>query len=183
MFARGYFRAGRTCIPAGAPVLFLALAIPAAALAEQNLQPIELPKAQITGGMPLMQALALRRTTRAFGDEALPLQTLSNLLWASFGVNRSRGVKAGLGRTAPSAMNSQDIEIDVVLATGIYIYEAEANQLRPVAAGDARAKICQPGGEKAAVTLVFVAPAKDDFARSMRDSSARMPISSPRPKA
>jgi hypothetical protein len=80
-----------------------------------------LPKPQITAGLPLMQALAQRKTTRAFQDKPLPLQTLSNLLWAAFGVNRPRDVKPELGRTAPSAMNSQDIELDVVLAGGVYV--------------------------------------------------------------
>src|ERR1039457_7447729 len=93
--------------------------------------PIQWPKPQIAAGMPLMQALAKRQTTRAFLDQPLPLQTLSNLLWAAFGVNRLREVMPGLGRTAPSAMNSQDIELDVVLADGVYVYEAEANRLRP----------------------------------------------------
>ena len=63
--------------------------------------PIQLPKPQTGAGMPLMQALAKRQTTRAFEDNPLPLQTLSNLLWAAFGVNRPRDVKPGLGRTAP----------------------------------------------------------------------------------
>lgn len=127
--------------------------------------PIQLPSPQITGGAPLMQALAHRQTTRAFEDKPLPLQTLSNLLWAAFGVNRPRQVKAGLGRTAPSAMNSQDIELDVVTADGVYVYEAEANRLRPVVAGDLRGKIGAPPAARAAVTLVFVAPVKDDWAQ------------------
>lgn len=125
--------------------------------------PIQLPAPQITAGMPLMQALAHRQTTRSFEDKPLPLQTLSNLLWAAFGVNRPRQVKAGLGRTAPSAMNSQDIELDVVTSDGIYVYEAEANRLRPVVAGDLRAKMGAPPAGQAAVTLVYVAAVKDDW--------------------
>ena len=77
-----------------------------------ELQPIPLPKPEITGGMPLMQALGARKTTRVFMDKPLPLQTLSNLLWAAFGINRSRGVKPGVGRTAPSAYNKQDITLE-----------------------------------------------------------------------
>ncbi|MGB8258700.1 MAG: SagB/ThcOx family dehydrogenase [Terracidiphilus sp.] len=129
----------------------------------QTLEPIVLPKPQVTQGLPLMQALALRRTTRAFADRPLPLQTLSNLLWAAFGVNRTRQEKPGLGRTAPSAMNSQDIEIDVVLPAGVYVYEAEPHRLRPVAAGDQRAKMGAPPAGQAAVTLVYVAKEKDAF--------------------
>ena len=79
-------------------------------------QPLQLPEPQTTGGKPLMQALAERRTTRVFRDEGLSPRTLSNLLWAAFGVNRPRDLKLGLGRTAPSAMNKQEVEIYVVLA-------------------------------------------------------------------
>jgi nitroreductase len=127
--------------------------------------PIQLPKPQMTGGMPLMQALAKRETTRAFADKPLPLQTLSNLLWAAFGVNRPREVKAGLGRTAPSAMNKQEIELDVVLAAGVYVYEAEQNLLRPVVAGDVRRKVGTAAAVNAAVTIVYVADDKLDYAQ------------------
>jgi nitroreductase len=130
-----------------------------------DLRIVQLPRPEISAGMPLMQALAARRTTRAFQNKPLPLQTLSNLLWAAFGVNRPREVKPGLGRTAPSAMNSQDIEIDVVLAEGAYVYDAEANRLRPVAVGDLRAKMGAPPAGQAAVTLVYVAAVKDDWAQ------------------
>ena len=130
-----------------------------------ELTPIQLPKPEITGGMPLMQALSARKTTRAFMDKPLPLQTLSNLLWAAFGVNRSRDVKPGLGRTAPSARNTQDITLEVVLAGGVYVYEAEQNMLRPVLAGDVRAAISPAPAAHAAVTTVYVAPAKDDYAQ------------------
>lgn len=112
-----------------------------------------------------MQALAARHTTRAFADRPLPQQELSNLLWAAFGVNRPRSVKPGLGRTAPSAMNSQDIELEVVMAQGAYTYDAEHNLLRPLRSGDVRAEISPSAAERAAVTVVFVAPAKDDFAQ------------------
>ena len=131
----------------------------------QELKPIQLPKPQVTAGMPLMQALADRKTTRAFQDKPLPEQTLSNLLWAAFGVNRPREVKTGLGRTAPSAMNKQEIEIDVVLAQGVFVYDAEANLLRPVVGGDERAKMGAPPAGHAAVTLVYVAQANLDYAQ------------------
>ena len=153
-------RLAARCLAALVSVLFLLGATPA--LCQQA--PITLPKPQITGGMPLMQALTLRRTTRTFADKALPLQTLSNLLWAAFGVNRPREVKEGLGRTAPSAMNRQEVELYVVLAEGVYVYEAEKNLLRPLAAGDARAKVSPGDAAHAAVTLIYVADAKLSFA-------------------
>jgi len=155
------------------PPIALALGAQLAACRAQSVAPaaagelktIQLPKPEITAGMPLMQALAQRKTTRAFLDKPLPLQTLSNLLWAAFGVNRSRDVKPGLGRTAPSAMNKQEVEIYAVLAQGAYVYDAEANILRPVAAGDLRARMGAPPAGLAAVTLVYVADAKLDYAQ------------------
>ncbi|HEV2324825.1 MAG TPA: SagB/ThcOx family dehydrogenase [Terracidiphilus sp.] len=127
--------------------------------------PIELPKPQITGGMPLMQALAQRQTTRAFRDQPLSRQMLSNLLWAAFGVNRPRDVKPGLGRTAPSAMNRQEIELDVVLVDGVFAYDAEKNTLRLLVPGDVRSQISPPAAAHAAVTIVYVAPAGNQFAQ------------------
>ena len=104
------------------------------------LKPIQLPKPEITAGMPLMQALSQRRTTRAFREQPLAPQTLSNLLWAAFGINRPREVKAGLGRTAPSAHNSQDIELDVVLASG-----STSTRPKPICCGQWRRAICAEG--------------------------------------
>lgn len=127
--------------------------------------PIQLPAPQMSGGKPLMQALAERRTTRAFRDQALPTQTLSNLLWAAFGVNRPRSVRPDLGRTAPSAMNKQEVELYVVLAQGVFVYDAEANLLKPVTAGDVRGKVGSGDAAHAAATIVYVADPKLAFAQ------------------
>ena len=143
---------------------------PATVLAAE-IKPIELPKPEMTGGMPLMQALAQRKTTRAFADKPLPPQELSNLLWAAFGVNR-KGVEwqdpsgqSRSGRTAPSAVNNHDIAIYVALKEGVYLYQAETNRLDPVVAGDARGLIQSPPRGPAAVVLIFVAPANDGSAQ------------------
>jgi len=128
-------------------------------------QSISLPAPQTTGGKPLMQALAERKTTRSFRDQALPMQTLSNLLWAAFGVNRPRDLKPGLGRTAPSAMNKQEVDLYVVLANGVYVYDAEANSLKSVIEADARAKVGSGDAAHAAATIVYVAPANNDYAQ------------------
>jgi nitroreductase len=135
-------------------VAILALFSSAAGLCQQS--PIQLPAPQMTGGMPLMQALAQRQTTRTFADKPLPLQTLSNLLWAAFGVNRPRAQEAGLGRTAPSALNRQEIELYVLMADGVYLYEAGPNRLRPVVAKDLRSK-ANVAAAHAAVTIAYVA--------------------------
>jgi len=149
-----------------ATLALVALALTLPNLVSQELKPIQLPKPQMNAGMPLMQTLAQRKTTRAFADKPLPVQTLSNLLWAAFGVNRPHtATRADLGRTAPSAYNKQEVEIYVVLPEGVFIYDAEANLLRPDAPGDFRVRMGDPPAGKAAVTLVYVAGAKQEYAQ------------------
>ncbi len=136
---------------AAAPVV-AALVHPAATSAQES-RAITLPKPQTQGGKPLLEALSQRKTIRTIGEEKLSQQQLSNLLWAAFGVNRADG-----RRTAPSAMNVRDIGIYVFLAEGVYLYDADAHVLKPVVAGDHRAKTGgQPAVAKAAVGLVYVA--------------------------
>ncbi len=129
--------------------------------AAAELQPRILPAPHTDGGKPLMQALAERQSSREFSEKALDLQQLSDLLWAAFGINRP----AIDHRTAPSAMNSQEIDIYVALADGVFLYNAKENRLDPIAEGDMRAKT---GGQDfvkvAPVALVFVA----DFARLVK---------------
>ena len=108
-------------------------AILATVAGAQELKPVILPAPQTDGGRPLMQALKERKSTREFSGEKLPAQVLANMLWAGFGVNRPDGK-----RTAPSAMNWQEIEIYVVTADGAYVYDAAKNRLEPAAKEDLR---------------------------------------------
>jgi len=133
-------------------------------LAAQELKPVKLPAAQTDGGRPLMQVLRDRKSTREFDPGALSTQTLSNLLWAAFGINRPDG-----HRTAPSAMNWQEVSIYVATAEGVYIYEAKENELKPVLAGDIRAATgTQPFVKDAAVNLIYVS----DMSKTGRASSS-----------
>ena len=120
--------------------------------AAQTPKPVQLPPPQTDGGRPLMQVLKERKSIREFGPGALSPQTLCNLLWAAFGINRPDG-----RRTAPSAMNWQEVSIYVTTREGVYIYDAKANALAPVVAGDFRAATgTQPFVKDAAVNLVYV---------------------------
>ena len=120
--------------------------------AAQDLKPIKLPSPQTDGGRPLMQVLKDRKSTREFGPGTPSPQALSNLLWAAFGVNRPDG-----HRTAPSAMNWQEVSIYVATPEGVYIYDAKTNTLNPVVAGDFRAATgTQSFVKDAAVNLVYV---------------------------
>ena len=106
------------------------------ALGAEELKPVPLPPPQTEGGKPLMQALKQRRTTRDLKPDKLPVQVLANLLWAGFGINRPESGR----RTAPSAMNSQEVDLYVALPEGLYVYQADLHQLKPVVDKDLRAK-------------------------------------------
>jgi nitroreductase len=122
-----------------------------------------LPKPQTQGGLPLMEALSKRRTNRNIGEQKLSPQQLSNLLRAAFGQNRP-----GSGfRTAPSAVAVREIDIFVFLAEGVYLFDAAAQALKPVLAGDHRARTGkQAGVGKAPVSLLYVADLDEYTARS-----------------
>ncbi len=116
-------------------------------------QDLNLPAPQKSGGMPLLDTLVKRSTTRAFDSKDLSPQQLSTLLWAAFGINRPDGK-----RTAPSANNKQATDIYVLLTQGTYVYNAQANKLTQVLAEDVR----RLGGTQAFATnapviLIFVA--------------------------
>ncbi|MGB7620867.1 MAG: nitroreductase family protein [Terriglobia bacterium] len=130
----------------------------------QELKPIELPTPQMDGGRPLMQVLNERHTTRTFSPEKLPMQVISNLLWAAFGINRP----AIGGRTAPSAVNWQEIDIYVAMADGLFLYDAKKQLLVPLLKDDVRAMTgTQAFVKDAPVNLIYVA----DLARTKRASS------------
>lgn len=112
-----------------------ALAVVPALAATEKLKPIELPSPQSEGGMPLMNALKVRHSTREFSDRPLSPQTLSNLLWAAFGINRPNGY-----RTAPCGRYIIAIDIYVAMADGVWIYEPKTHVLLPHLSGDIRAQ-------------------------------------------
>ena len=116
-------------------------------------KPIQLSKPQTTGN-PLMQLLAKRSSSREFSSKPLPVNILSNMLWAASGINRPESGK----RTAPSASNRQEIDIYVATAAGIYLYDAKSNLLKPIVAEDIRGLTGTQGYVKeAAVNLIYVA--------------------------
>lgn len=123
--------------------LFMALGISA--------QDINLPQPVKTGGMPLMEALSKRSSSREFSSADLDNQTLSNMLWAAWGFNRADK------RTAPSANDKQEMSIYVVLKSGAYLYDAKANKLVLKAKGDLRKQMGrQDFVATAPVNIVFV---------------------------
>jgi len=122
---------------------------------------IRLPVPRLGPGKSLAQSLRQRRTIREISDRKLPLQLLSNLLWAACGVNRYRGPFGTPGLTAATASNSQEIEVYVAMEEGIFRFDSRRHGLNRVAAGDYRALTISPGQLEAVrmtapVHLIFV---------------------------
>jgi nitroreductase len=102
-----------------------------------ELQTVKLNPPDLKRGLPLMEALAVRASTREFSEKELSLQDLSDLLWAADGMSRPAENKS----TAPSAMNSHDIRIYVFMKDGAYLYDSPKHELLPVLAGDFRSQL------------------------------------------
>lgn len=114
---------------------------------------IILPKPKKSGGMPLMETLNNRQTIRSFDTKELSMQRLSDLLWAAWGINRDSGK-----RTAPSAMNKQEIDIYVALNSGTYLYDAQDHRLKLISDENVKKLIgMQDFVSDAAVNFIYVA--------------------------
>ncbi len=80
----------------------------------QNSESIKLLKPETKGGLPIMETLKKRESSRSYSPKMLEDQVLSNLLWAAFGINRISGK-----RTAPSYGNVQEIDIYLIMEKGL----------------------------------------------------------------
>jgi SagB-type dehydrogenase family enzyme len=119
---------------------------------------IMLAKPVMSGGITLMAALSKRQSSRSFSNKKLPDQVLSNLLWAADGINRPGSGK----RTAPTAMNKQEIEIYAALEEGLYLYNPKKHSLELILDRDIRPLTGRQGFvNNAAVNLVYVANISD----------------------
>jgi nitroreductase len=136
------------------PLIFAILLVyPALTYGQEN-KPIKLLAPQLQSGRPLMQTLKDRKSVREFSSKDLPLQVISDLLWAANGINRPDSSR----RTAPSAKDMQEIDIYVAKAGGLYLFDAKANILVPVVADDLRPLTGnQPFVKDAPINLIYVA--------------------------
>lgn len=121
----------------------------------QKMNVIKLNAPDKSRGTTVMQALANRESVRAYADKPLTIQDLSDLVWAANGINRPESGK----RTAPSALNAQEIDIYVCMKDGSYLYNPVKHQLSPIASGDHRPLVAaqQDFLNNAPVFLVLVA--------------------------
>lgn len=111
-----------------------------------------LPAPQTTGGMPLMDAVASRKSSRDIDPAQLVTkQELSNILWAAWGLTHDGK------HTVGTAMNRQELTVYVITATEISRYNPESNTLTTIVKGDYRADAgSQEFAQQAPVNVVFV---------------------------
>jgi nitroreductase len=101
-----------------------------------------------------MQALKLRHSTREYSDRALPMQVLSDLLWAAFGINRP----ATGDRTAPYWRHVMVIDIYAAMADGVWLHKPKGHALLRRVRADIRAQTgLQDFVGTAPLNLVYVA--------------------------
>lgn len=93
---------------------------------------IQLPEPNRKGGMPLMEAINNRHSSREFSDSVLNNQQLSDMLWTACGYNRPDK------RTVATALNRQEMSAYIVTPEAIYKYEPKENKLILVNEGDHR---------------------------------------------
>ncbi|MFP4663305.1 MAG: SagB/ThcOx family dehydrogenase [Bacteroidales bacterium] len=143
--------------------LSLFMILPAMMMAQKS-EITELPEPDRSGGMPLMEALDKRQSSREFDDKMLSDQQVSDLLWAAWGINRENGK-----HTAPSSRNKQEMEVYLSTADGLFLYLPEKHALKKIFDKDIRAVT---GGQDfvddAAVNLIFVA----DYRKAGEDVTA-----------
>ena len=118
-----------------------------------------------------MQAMSNRKSGREFADKQLSLEELSSLLWAANGVNRENGK-----RTAPSAVNAQDIDVYVCMENGAYLYDARQNQLQRITTEDIRPAVAGNQQVMAPVFLVMIADLSRYPERLSSDRSKSEPL-------
>lgn len=122
---------------------------------------LKLPEPDRHGTVPLETTLQNRRSVRRFTDASLPLEAVSQLLWAAQGITDSRGL-----RTAPSAGALYPLEIYLVagnvegLENGIYRYKTAQHSLEFNLEGDylnmlSRAALWQSAIQHAPAVLVI----------------------------
>lgn len=113
-----------------------------------------LPAPDTERGLPLMQAMAQRRSVRSFADRDLTDRDLSDLLWATMGQNRPDGK-----RTAPSCRDFREIRLFVFTRDGVGEYIPATHTIRHLVDGDHRALVAsgQAFAATAPVCLVMAA--------------------------
>ena len=154
-------------------LFFATFSLIVSSLFAQKAKTIMLNPPDTNRGLSVMKALSKRASATVFDTASLKIQDLSDVLWAANGINRPAIGK----RTAPSAMNAQEVDVYVFLKSGTYLYDATKNILNVIADGDNR-KLCTGGQEFAAIPPVFCVLVADISKFKRGNDSTKMIIAS-----
>lgn len=108
---------------------------------------IQLDKSTSGNYSSLMEAFQKRRSNRKFAPTPLNEDLITNILWSADGINSPDGK-----RTAPSAMNKQEIELYTILPNGAFLYMPKENILKRITPLNMTDKT----GFNAPMSIVFV---------------------------
>ena len=127
---------------------------------------IKLPSPCTDSGKTVIQALKARHSERAFSERDIPLETLSGVLWAANGFNRSDK------RTNATGLNKQTIMVYAIMKSGAYRYAAKENVLVKVCNEDLRPAIAaqQAYAATAPVSLLVAADLSDPIYTGTRSA-------------
>ena len=98
----------------------------------EELKTQTLPSPILSGGKPLMETIALRKSERTFSNKEIDTQTLSNILWSAWGISHDGK------RTIPTSMNKQNLKVYVIKSDGVWLYNAHNNSLEAISSKDIR---------------------------------------------
>ena len=120
-------------------------------------QNIKLPWPDKLNPTTLMHALNFRQSTKNFDTKEVDDKTLSSLLWAAWGLNRSTGE-----RTIPTAMNQKELSLYVFKKEGVYFYDAPGLSLNQIQDKDFRdIFLTQEYMKNAPIVLVWTSTNKE----------------------
>ena len=130
-------------------------------------QDIQLPEPTRNGGMPLMEAVNNRQSSREFTDATLTHEQLSDMLWIACGYNRPDK------RTVATALNRQEMSAYVITPEAVYRYEPKENKLIHINSGDHRSvSAMQDYAKEVPLNVALVA----DLAKQDKDIFAGMTV-------
>ena len=127
----------------------------------ENFEKIILPKPSLTKGLPLLEAISKRKTSRDFNPSSkLTLQQISEILYYAYGQSHGEN---NILKTVPSAVSLQPLEIICVFKVGIFKYDSVKNELIPLLKGDFSEKTgVQPFVKDAYLNILFFSDMKKD---------------------
>lgn len=130
----------------------------------EGLRLIDLPEPGEVSDLPLAEAIETRRSSTGFGDDPVPLETLSALLDTAAGVREylpGYNIRDFPFRRAPSAGGLAPVDIYLVanavegLDQGLYYYQPSGHRLAQIDAGTMRGKLAEA---VIAAEWIFYAP-------------------------